>query len=106
MKNSSVSPDKDFICSDDIRHDFSMAMSAMYQDEVPLYGDLVDLVSDVNVEVLASHPDIKSQLLHTGEIERLSMERHGAIRLGTAAELSMMRRLFAVMGMHLSATTI
>ena len=100
MKNSSVSPDKDFICSDDIRHDFSMAMSAMYQDEVPLYGDLVDLVSDVNAEVLTSHPDIKSQLLHTGEIERLSMERHGAIRLGTAAELSMMRRLFAVMGMH------
>ncbi|WP_414708097.1 2-oxoadipate dioxygenase/decarboxylase family protein, partial [Psychrobacter sp. UBA6730] len=29
-------------------------MSAMYQDEVPLYGDLVDLVSDVNTEVLTS----------------------------------------------------
>lgn len=88
------------MCSDDIRHDFSMAMSAMYQNEVPLYGDLLDLVSDVNAEVLTSHPDIKSQLLHTGEIERLSMERHGAIRLGSEAELSMMRRLFAVMGMH------
>ena len=100
MKNNSVSPDKDFICSDDIRHHFSMAMSAMYQNEVPLYGDLVDLVSDVNAKILTSHPDIKSQLLHTGEIERLSMERHGAIRLGTAAELSMMRRLFAVMGMY------
>lgn len=100
MKNNSVSPDKNFICNDDTRHHFSMAMSAMYQNEVPLYGDLVDLVSDVNTKVLAAHPDIKSQLLHTGEIERLSMERHGAIRLGTAAELSMMRRLFAVMGMH------
>ena len=100
MKNNSVSLDEDFICSDDIRHHFSMAMSAMYQNEVPLYGDLVDLVSDVNAEVLTSHPDVKSQLLHTGEIERLSMERHGAIRLGTAAELSMMRRLFAVMGMY------
>src|SRR5699024_8984800 len=37
---------------------------------------------------------------HTEEIDRLSMERHGAIRLGTADELSMMRRLFAVMGMY------
>lgn len=100
MKNNSVSLDESFICSDDIRHHFSMAMSAMYQNEVPLYGDLIDLVSNVNAEVLTTHPDVKSQLLHTGEIERLSMERHGAIRLGTAAELSMMRRLFAVMGMY------
>ncbi|WP_350561107.1 VOC family protein [Psychrobacter sp. CAL346-MNA-CIBAN-0220] len=86
--------------SDDIRHKFSVAMSAMYQDEVPLYGDLIGLVTEVNTEVLASQPDIKAQLEHTGEIDRLSMERHGAIRLGTAAELSMMRRLFAVMGMY------
>jgi len=91
---------KNFMSSDDIRHEFSMAMSAMYQAEVPLYGDLIDLVSKVNAEVLATQPEIKSQLLHTGEIERLNMERHGAIRLGTASELSMMRRLFAVMGMY------
>ncbi|WP_348548572.1 VOC family protein [Psychrobacter sp. KFRI-CH2-11] len=89
-----------FINSDDIRHDFSIAMSEMYQKEVPLYGDLIDLVSDVNTEVLNKQPEIRQQLEHTGEIDRLGMERHGAIRLGTAAELSMMRRLFAVMGMH------
>jgi uncharacterized glyoxalase superfamily metalloenzyme YdcJ len=89
-----------FISSDAIRHEFSMAMSAMYQTEVPLYGDLLDLVAEVNTEVLTKHSDIKEQLEHTGEIDRLSMERHGAIRLGTAHELSMMRRLFAVMGMH------
>ncbi|WP_299184992.1 VOC family protein [uncultured Psychrobacter sp.] len=89
-----------FINSDAIRHKFSKAMSAMYQAEVPLYGDLLDLVAEVNAEVLSLHPDIKEQLAHTGEIDRLSMERHGAIRLGTADELSMMRRLFAVMGMH------
>lgn len=89
-----------FINSDDIRHDFSLAMSEMYQKEVPLYGDLIDLVSEVNTEVLNKQPDIRQQLEHTGEIDRLGMERHGAIRLGTAAELSMMRRLFAVMGMY------
>ncbi|WP_352310486.1 VOC family protein [Psychrobacter sp. W2-37-MNA-CIBAN-0211] len=89
-----------FISSDAIRHEFSMAMSAMYQTEVPLYGDLLDLVAEVNTEVLTKHSDIKEQLEHTGEIDRLSMERHGAIRLGTADELSMMRRFFSVMGMH------
>lgn len=89
-----------FINSDDIRHNFSIAMSEMYQKEVPLYGDLIDLVSEVNNEVLNKQPEIKQQLEHTGEIDRLNMERHGAIRLGTAAELSMMRRLFAVMGMY------
>lgn len=89
-----------FMSSNDIRHEFSVAMSAMYQKEVPLYGDLIDLVTEVNTEVLNSQPDIKAQLSHTGEIDRLSMERHGAIRLGTASELNMMRRLFAVMGMY------
>ena len=94
MKNTSM------MSSDDIRHGFSVAMSAMYQNEVPLYGDLVDLVTEVNTEVLRTQPDIRAQLEHTGEIDRLNLERHGAIRLGTAAELSMMRRLFAVMGMY------
>lgn len=98
INNSSVNTT--FINSDDIRHNFARAMSAMYQQEVPLYGDLIDLVDEVNTEVLAKHPAIKKQLEHTGELARLSMERHGAIRLGTAEELSMMRRLFAVMGMY------
>ena len=89
-----------FISSDDIRHDFSVAMSAMYQKEVPLYGELIDLVNEVNTNVLNEQPEVRQQLEHTREIERLNLERHGAIRLGTAAELSMMRRLFAVMGMY------
>jgi uncharacterized glyoxalase superfamily metalloenzyme YdcJ len=89
-----------FINSDDIRHDFSIAMSEMYQKEVPLYGDLIDLVTEVNTEELNKKPEVRQQFEHTGEIDRLSMERHGAIRLGTVAELSMMRRLFAVMGMY------
>ncbi len=33
------------------------------------------------------------------DLERLSVERHGAIRVGTAEELGMLARLFAVMGM-------
>ncbi|ALF60562.1 VOC family protein [Psychrobacter urativorans] len=101
MKNTSdVISNSNMMNSDDIRHSFSVAMSAMYQNEVPLYGDLIELVTEVNNDVLNTQPDIKAQLEHTGEIDRLNLERHGAIRLGTAAELSMMRRLFAVMGMY------
>jgi hypothetical protein len=38
-------------------------------------------------------------------LERISQERHGAIRLGTGVELAMMRRVFAVLGMSRSAIT-
>jgi uncharacterized glyoxalase superfamily metalloenzyme YdcJ len=85
--------------TDDIRSAFSSAMSAMYRTEVPAYGTLMDLVADVNAAVLASDPVLAERLAETDVLERISQERHGAIRLGTPAELSMMRRVFAVMGM-------
>ncbi|GAA0834085.1 VOC family protein [Marinomonas arenicola] len=83
-----------------IRAKFSKHMSDMYQEEVPLYGDLLTLVEDINQEVLEISPNTKAQLERTGEIKRLSMERHGAIRVGTPSELSTIRRLFSVMGME------
>lgn len=89
-----------FVSPDVIRHQFSLAMSQMYQKEVPLYKDLMDLVADVNKETLANEPALKTQLEHTGELERIDLERHGAIRLGLPSELATMRRLFAVMGMQ------
>jgi uncharacterized glyoxalase superfamily metalloenzyme YdcJ len=89
-----------FISSDDIRLAFSEAMSAMYRAEVPLYGDLLDIVATVNARTLAADPVLRAQLEAQGELERLSAERHGAIRVGTPAELATMRRLFAVMGLH------
>ncbi|TCM66499.1 putative glyoxalase superfamily metalloenzyme YdcJ [Acinetobacter calcoaceticus] len=89
-----------WISSNDIRSRFSALMSEMYQNEVPLYGDLMDLVKDINQITLEQQPNLQKQLQHTGELPRLSQERHGAIRLGTAEELSNMRRIFAVMGMY------
>jgi uncharacterized glyoxalase superfamily metalloenzyme YdcJ len=83
-----------------IRAQFAALMSAMYQQEVPLYGDLLSLVAQINTLTLAQHPDLKQQLESTGQLPRLSEERHGAIRLGTATELFNMRRIFAVMGMY------
>lgn len=89
-----------FIDPSDIRAQFSRAMSDMYKAEVPLYGDLLDLVEQTNRQVMADAPEVAERLRRSGELGRLSMERHGAIRVGTAAELSTIRRLFAVMGMQ------
>lgn len=88
------------VAPDDIRARFSSAMSAMYRDEVPAYGTLMELVARVNAETLAAQPELKARLDATDTLERISEERHGAIRLGTAEELAMMRRIFAVMGMY------
>ena len=88
-----------FVSPDEIRSAFSAAMSAMYRDEVPAYGTLMSLVAQVNEETLANDPALKERLAATDSLARISEERHGAIRLGTPAELAMMRRAFAVMGM-------
>lgn len=88
-----------FVGPDEIRARFSRAMSEMYREEVPQYGTLIDLVSDINDACLTNAPDMRERLERDGELNRLSVERHGAIRLGTAQELFDMRRIFGVMGM-------
>lgn len=88
------------ITADEIREKFSHAMSAMYQQEVPQYGSLLELVADVNLAVLENNPLLQQQLENADELARLNVERHGAIRVGKAQELATLRRLFAVMGMQ------
>lgn len=85
---------------DEIRHLFAQAMSRMYRDEVPLYGTLMELVSEVNAATLARDPSLAARLQRSDALDRLDAERHGAIRVGTPRELATLRRLFAVMGMH------
>ena len=92
--------DHRFVSPDHIRSLFSQAMSNMYRTEVPLYGTLVELVAETNAAVLQAQPELAAQMQRSGERERLDVERHGAIRVGTAQELATLRRLFAVMGMH------
>lgn len=87
------------ITADEIREQFSQAMSAMYQQEVPQYGTLLELVADVNLAVLENNPRLHEQLVNADELARLNVERHGAIRVGSAEELSTLRRMFAIMGM-------
>lgn len=96
----STTPVHAFVPSDEIRARFSSAMSEMYRDEVPQYGTLIELVADINQRTLQAEPALLAQMQRSGELARLGVERHGAIRVGTAAELTLLRRLFAIMGME------
>lgn len=88
-----------FVSPNEIRDRFSKAMSAMYQAEVPQYETLLELVDQVNRETLDRNPVLAERLAAYDELNRLGVERHGAIRVGTADELATLRRLFGVMGM-------
>ena len=83
-----------------IRARFAAAMSQMYRQEVPLYGELVMLVEDINRDMLRQNPALRDSMQRSGALQRLNDERHGAIRLGSSVELATIRRLFAVMGMY------
>jgi len=98
--NQAVFISPELVSADSIRSQFSSAMSAMYRSEVPAYGALLDLVSQSNQAQLQTNPSLKQRLGQVENIETLSDQRHGAIRLGKASELAMMRRIFAIMGMY------
>jgi uncharacterized glyoxalase superfamily metalloenzyme YdcJ len=87
-----------FVTPDEIRTRFSSAMSAMYRQEVPQYGTLLDLVCEINAATWRGKA--ANMARDQAGSARLELERHGAIRLGTPQELHTMRRIFAVMVMH------
>lgn len=86
---------------DALRAQFCHALSEMYKSEVPLYRDLVDLVWKADAEAINASQKQGSPTIDPDDIlpSRNRVERHGAIRLGTAYELSTIRRMFAIMGM-------
>ncbi len=83
-----------FVPPSQIRAAFARAMSAMYQQEVPLYGTMLRVVAAVNQDTAATMQD------EVADLDRVGSERHGAIRLGLPEEMTAMARLFAVMDMH------
>ena len=88
------------VSRDQLRLRFARALSAMYRAEVPPYGVLTQLVEDVNAHALERDPALKARLAATDGLQRISEERHGAIRLGTGDELRGICRLFAAFGME------
>ncbi len=89
-----------YLQASEIRAQFTAAMSQMYRKEVPKYGTLLEIVTDLNLQQLETKTGFIQPLKNTNKLQHLTEERHGAIRLGTAEELHTMRRLFAVMGMY------
>ena len=85
------------VATAELRRQFSSELSSMYAAEVPLYGELMAVVKQVNREVVAARPELS---LDEAAVDRLSAERHGAIRLGRDDELALMTRFFAVLGME------
>ncbi|KAJ5917842.1 hypothetical protein N7454_010217 [Penicillium verhagenii] len=86
-----------------LRARFCHALSEMYKSEVPLYGDLVDVVWEADAKAIQASQKLEGkQIINPDDIlpSRHRVERHGAIRLGTPQELSTVRRMFAVMGMY------
>lgn len=81
----------------DLRAGFARSLSAMYGTEVPAYNTLVEVSTAVNADVLAADP-VRAERL--GRIDRVTAERHGAIRVGTASELRQVAQIFAALGME------
>lgn len=79
-----------------LRAQFASGLSTMYGAEVPAYHTLVDVASEVNRAVVGAH----SEAQRLGSLERVTAERHGAIRVGTAFELAQVADLFSAFGMY------
>lgn len=80
-----------------LRTRFAAALSDLYGTEVPAYTTLVEVSQEVNAEVLA---DGGADAERLGSIQRVTAERHGAIRVGTPEELAQVARVFGACGMH------
>jgi len=78
-----------------LRAEFAAGLSAMYAGEVPAYGTLVEVTGQVNRDYAAGNQG--AELL--GSMQRVTAERHGAIRVGSPAELAAVADLFAAFGM-------
>lgn len=76
----------------ELRARFATALSAMYGTEVPAYNTLVDVSTDVNRDCATTD--------RLGTLERVTAERHGAIRVGTVRELADVATLCSAFGMY------
>jgi uncharacterized glyoxalase superfamily metalloenzyme YdcJ len=74
-----------------LRAQFAAALSRMYGAEVPAYNTLVEVSAEVNRDVGADD--------RLGSLDRVTAERHGAIRIGSVRELADVADLFAAFGM-------
>lgn len=81
----------------ELRARLAAGLSTLYGSEVPAYTTLVEVCQEINTEVMAARGADAERL---GSIERVTAERHGAIRVGTPAEIAQVARVFGACGMH------
>ncbi len=81
----------------ELRARFAVSLAELYGQEVPAYTTLVDVSRAVNEDFVAAHGADAERL---GSVSRVTAERHGAIRVGSPAEMAQVARLFAGFGMH------
>ncbi|MFF0374043.1 2-oxoadipate dioxygenase/decarboxylase [Actinoplanes missouriensis] len=81
----------------ELRARFARRLSDLYGTEVPAYTTLVDECHLVNQRVLDRDGAAAERF---GSIDRVTAERHGAIRVGTPAELAQVARIFGALGMR------
>ncbi|KAJ2967027.1 hypothetical protein NQ176_g9865 [Zarea fungicola] len=93
MSNAAFNSLAKYVAPSDLRGNFAASMSTMYKTEVPLYADLVDIVQGINGDLIDSQS-------FPSNLQRLTAERHGAIRLGTPRELHIVGRIFKILDMH------
>jgi uncharacterized glyoxalase superfamily metalloenzyme YdcJ len=84
------------VSTTELRRRFATALSALYAGEVPAYGTLVEVCQEVNGRYMAKHGQSAERL---GTLERVTAERHGAIRVGSPRELAQVARIFGALGM-------
>jgi uncharacterized glyoxalase superfamily metalloenzyme YdcJ len=84
------------VSSTELRTRFAARLSSMYGVEVPAYRTLVEVSQEVNQRVIAREGAEAERL---GSIDRVTAERHGAIRVGTPEELAQVARVFGALGM-------
>ena len=75
-----------------LRAKFAAALSRLYGVEVPAYNTLVAVGTEVNRDVVTDD--------RLGSLDRVTAERHGAIRVGSARELADVADLFSAFGMY------
>jgi len=79
-----------------LRARFAETLSGLYGKEVPAYTTLVEVSHEVNSGVARAMGRDAERL---GSLDRVTAERHGAIRVGTPTEMAQVARIFAAMGM-------
>ena len=81
----------------DLRAEFAVRLAGLYGTEVPAYNTLVEVSREVNESFVAARGADAERL---GSIDRVTAERHGAIRVGSPRELAQAARVFAGFGMY------